>query len=542
MQFLQDAYLKNLAGKTLTDPSLHMRFLLEDKIRCQQLFHQGGGMFLDLSRQHLCSDVLNILMKEADQAGVQEKFAAMMAGKKVNTSEDRAALHTAARNADMPVRVDGQNIARILGDIHGKAFEFSSQVHDKKICGSKGKPFSDVLVLGIGGSRLGTQAVYEALNARHNCFLPLHFLSTVDPHAFIAQTRKLNPASTLVLVVSKSFTTREVVDINLSLVRNWLENAELRPSEHIVHITGKGSPGDNVSESACLRVFHIFDFIGGRYSVTSAVGSLPLSLAFGPDVVKGLLAGCREMDTHAATSPADQNLPLLAALCDIWNGDYLGFPAFAMIPYAAPLQYFPAHMQQLYMESLGKGLSLAGQAIPHDKGAMFCFGDTGTDAQHSFFQMLHQGRPLPLDLIGILQPPPECRASSEGSRAHEELWTHLLAQADAFALGRTGGRPEQLCPGNRPVSIITLKNLMAEDVGHLLAFLEARTVYTGFLKNLNPFDQFGVENGKIMASELRKSLSESIFSSSGTTGLYLKALKKGDLSLPNQNGTQDPPR
>ncbi|TYT75390.1 glucose-6-phosphate isomerase [Desulfobotulus mexicanus] len=541
MQFSHDLSLKELAGKILTEPSLHMRFLLEDKTRCQQLFYQGGGISLDLSRQHLWEDVINLLLKKANQAGVQEKFAAMMAGKRVNKSENRAALHSAARNPDIPLLVNNQNIARILGDIHEKAFEFSNKVHEKKICGSKGEPFSDVLLLGIGGSRLGTQAVYEALSSRHKNLLPLHFLSTVDPNAFIAQTRKLNPDTTLVLVVSKSFTTREVVDINLSQIRNWLENAGLRASEHIVHITGKGSPGDRISESFCLEVFNIFDFIGGRYSVTSAVGSLPLSLAFGPDVVKKLLAGCREMDIHAARSPADQNLPLLAALCDIWNGDYLGFPAFAMIPYSAPLRYFPAHMQQLYMESLGKSLTITGETLPHDKLAMFCFGDTGTDAQHSFFQMLHQGRALAMDLIGVLQPPPECRQSAEGHKAHEELWTHLLAQADAFALGRSEGRPEQLCSGNRPVSIITLKNLMAEDIGRLLAFLEARTVYAGFLKNLNPFDQFGVENGKLMATELRRNFSKSSFSSTGTTGFYLKALKDGYLTFPNQNGTQDPP-
>ncbi|MCW7755123.1 glucose-6-phosphate isomerase [Desulfobotulus sp. H1] len=526
MPIFHDKKLKNLSLK-MKEPAFHLRSLLQDKERCAALFYEGGGLYLDLCRQNMNSEVMVTLTEKARERGVRQSFQDMMAGLKVNASEKRAVLHTAARNPGAPVWVDGNDAAAMLATVLRKIFAFADAAHNGEILGSAGNRFSHVLVVGIGGSRLGTEAVYEALKARHPVWLPLVFLSTIDPNAFYLQTRELNPKTTLVLVVSKSFTTREVA-MNQKMVRNWLKNSGVEPSDHMIHVTAKGSPGD-CKQDICRDVFHMFEFIGGRYSASSAVGTLPLSLAFGKDVVERFLAGCREMDAHAAQAPEEKNLPLLAALCDIWNGEYLGFPAFVMVPYAAPLLFFSFHMQQLYMESLGKGQTLSGQPIPPEKQAMLCFGHIGTDAQHSFFQMLHQGRGAPVEFIGVLNSPLEACAdvSGHGLTPHEELWSNLLAQADAFALGRREGRPEQLCPGNRPSSILTLRDLDANHIGRLLAYLEARTVYVGLLKDINPFDQFGVENGKTLAADLRKHFSGEVPSSGERVETYLNALRQG---------------
>lgn len=522
MTFPLQTTLENLARQQ-ERPSSHLNVLLEDTERSRALFFQGSGLHLDLSRQRLDLEIFETLLNFARINGVREQFQAMVQGHPVNTTEKRAALHTAARGVLSSLYPE---IAEKLMDIHEKIFRFTRSLHNGEIRGSSGLAFTHALVLGIGGSRLGTEALHEALAARHPQRMALRFLSTVDPNAFLHVTGDLDPARTLVIVISKSFTTREV-HVNLSQVRHWLKKAGLHVPSHQIAITAKGSPGDDQAGDY-LAVFHMFDVIGGRYSASSAVGSLPLSLVYGPEVVETFLEGCREMDLHAMEAPEEKNLPLLIALCDIWNGDYLGYPAFTMIPYAHPLRKFPDHMQQLYMESLGKALTATDEPLAHGKQAMLCFGDTGTDAQHSFFQMLHQGRSIPLEFIGVLQPPPGETLRHEALTAHEELWINLLAQANAFAMGRSQGRLEQFCPGNTPSSILTLDDLGARNIGRFFALLEARTVYTGFLKGINPFDQFGVENGKELAKKFRSVLLDKPDSKKTDNGNpYFDALARG---------------
>lgn len=522
------AKLQDLARQA-ERPSAHLRSLVKKNTRCSNLFFHGGGLHLDLSRQRLDLPILHTLVDMAREKDLRQQFQSMMQGEYVNISEKRPALHTLARDCDTTVWVEGKNVGQDLFHVQGRVFSFAEALRVGKIKADDGAAFTHILVLGIGGSRLGTQAIHDALAGRHAPAMDLRFLSTVDPNAFLHETRDLDPRRTLVLVVSKSFTTKEV-HVNLEQVKTWMQAAHVPASRHLVIITAQGSPGDTGAD-ACLDVFHIFDFIGGRYSASSAVGILPLSLVYGPEVVKEFLAGCREMDMHSAKACESVNLPLLAALCDIWNGDYLGYPAFAMIPYAHPLRSFPSHMQQLYMESLGKELTVSGKPLPASSLAMLCFGDTGTDAQHSFFQMLHQGRGIPIDFIGVLNPPPSLGNHETNPDPHQELWANLLAQADAFAMGRSEGRPEQICPGNRPSSILTLTDLYARDIGRLFAFLEARTVYVGLLKEINPFDQFGVENGKKLADTLVKAMhSSQPGADSGTTPQYLRALRCGGFS------------
>jgi glucose-6-phosphate isomerase len=271
----------------------------------------------------------------------------------------------------------------------------------------------------------------------------------------------------------------------------------------MIAVTSKGSPGDRPA-AGVLQAFHMFDFIGGRYSVSSAVGGVPLSLYLGYERFEAFLRGAEAIDRHAAQSPPEANLPLTAALIDIWNNNFLGYPARAIIPYAAPLARLAPHVQQLNMESNGKSVATDGTALPLDTGVVI-FGEPGTNAQHSFFQLAHQGRPFPIDFIGVLRPQYTAyRAHSKGVTNHQELWANLLAQPMALAVGRDHSDPARRFSGNRPSSTLVLEDLSPENVGRLLAFYEARTVFEAFVWDINPFDQFGVELGKSLAQGIRE--------------------------------------
>ncbi len=292
---------------------------------------------------------------------------------------------------------------------------------------------------------------------------------------------------------------------NLAQVQDFLQARSLLPKDHLVTVTSKGSPGDD-SSTERLASFHMFDCIGGRYSVTSAVGGLPLSLAFEYRVFQEFLHGCNAMDEHVLTSPASENIPLTAALISIWNTYFLGYAAQAVIPYATALSRLPTHVQQLYMESLGKMVSEAGEFLPRPGGCVI-FGEPGTNAQHSFFQLAHQGPAFPVEFIAATRPlyrNPSALLDKVSN--HQELWGNLIAQTLALAIGQDHGQPEKFFPGNRPSSVLVINDLSAKSLGILLSFYEARTVLEGFILGLNPFDQFGVELGKTLASEIRQQI------------------------------------
>jgi glucose-6-phosphate isomerase len=276
----------------------------------------------------------------------------------------------------------------------------------------------------------------------------------------------------------------------------------------VVTVTSKGSPGDD-PRSPVLDTFHMFDFIGGRYSASSAVGGVPLGLYLGFERFEALLRGAGQMDRHAAEAPARRNVPLLAALLSVWNNNFLGYPAVAVIPYAAPLSRLAPHVQQLNMESNGKSVTADGKPLSFPAGPVV-FGEPGTNAQHSFFQLAHQGRPFPVEFIGVLRPQYGGYGSlSRGVTNHQELWSNLLAQADALAFGRDNPEdPARAFPGNRPSSTLVLEDLEPASVGRLLAFYEARTVFEAFVWGINPFDQFGVELGKRTAASIREAVAE----------------------------------
>jgi len=489
----------------MQDEGMHLRHLLADPDRLSTFSLSGGGLFLDYSRQRVDKRTMALLYQLGQTAGIQKRFHAMLAGQRVNNTENRAALHTAARNfTSAPVTVDGVDILPALRRVRAEIREFVRRVHEGDLRGATGQRFRHVVVIGIGGSYLGTEFVATALEAYADKGIQLHFLANVDIHNFGRIVNRIDPAATLWIVISKSYTTAETM-ANAAQARSYLESVGLDPSRHMVAVTSQGSPGDR-SDQGLLQAFHMFDFIGGRYSVTSAVGCLPLSLYLGFDRVEDFLKGAEAMDRHAAEAPPEHNLPMTAALIDIWNNNFLGYGARGIIPYATPLAKLAPHVQQLNMESNGKRVSRHGEVLAVPTGTII-FGEPGTNAQHSFFQLAHQGRPFPIDFIGVLRPQYSVfNHFSQGVTNHQELWANLLSQPMALAVGRDHAEPARCFPGNRPSSTLVLDDLSPENIGRLLSFYEARTVLEAFVWDINPFDQFGVELGKSLAKGIRTTI------------------------------------
>jgi glucose-6-phosphate isomerase len=492
-------------ARIIQHDSHHLRHLVADDGRLTDFSRHGGGLFFDYSRQRVDATAMQLLLNLADAAAVTETFRAMATGEKINVTEGRAALHMAARDlSDTPVDVDGRNVKPDLMGVLEQIHAFSEAVHSGQIRGSSGLTFSHVVVVGIGGSYLGTEFVAHALAAYADKDIELEFLANVDIHNFGRIWSRIDPERTLWIVISKSYTTVETM-ANEDLIRREVAARELDPSKHLVTVTSKGSPGDRGSGKR-LAAFHMFDFIGGRYSVTSAVGGVPLSLYLGYDCFERMLKGASEMDAHALTAPAEDNLPLLAALISVWNTSFLGYRQSAIIPYASPLSRLAPHVQQLNMESNGKSVDAAGRWLPEPVGTVI-FGEPGTNAQHSFFQLAHQGGAFPIDFIGVLNP--QYRLDDgcfKGVGHQQELWANMLAQATALAIGKQSDQAARSFTGNRPSSTLVVENLEPENVGRLLAFYEARTIFEGFIWNINPFDQFGVELGKVTAGTLRSEM------------------------------------
>ncbi len=496
--------LHSRAG-VMARPENHLKNLMREKERLDRFSCSGSGIWYDFSRQRVDEETMNLLFRLAEERSLQKQFTAMMNGEKINVTEGRAALHTASRSfSDTSIEVDGNDIMPEIRRVREEMRAFAESLHKGEITGSTGKSFRHLVVIGIGGSYLGPEFVSEALGAYADTGLELHYLANVDINHFGRIASRIDPETTLWIVISKSYTTPETL-ANTVQAYEFMKEKGLDPAKHVVTVTSKGSPGDDPSNPV-VRAFHMFDFIGGRYSVTSAVGGVPLSLYIGYDRFERFLRGAEEMDRHAATSPPEKNLPLIAALLGAWNNNFLEYPAQAIIPYAEPLFKLAPHIQQLYMESNGKRVTASGETFDADTG-MIIFGEPGTNAQHSFFQMAHQGRPFPIDFIGVIRPQyPQYSAKSKGVTNHQELWANLISQPMALALGKEADDPARSFPGNRPSSTLLLEDLSPENVGRLLSFYEARTVYEAFIWGINPFDQFGVELGKTMASTIRKEM------------------------------------
>lgn len=486
-------------------PEKHLKHLLADKDRLAKFSLKAAGIIYDFSRQRLDDKTMDLLFELAEILKLKQQFIAMVSGEKINTTENRAALHTAARNfSDNPVFVDGKDVMPEIRKVRDDIKVFASKVHEGQITGSTGKPFRHVVVIGIGGSYLGTEFVAHALHPFADKEIEIMFLSNVDIHNFGRIVSQIDPETTLWIVISKSYTTAETM-ANANQAYAFLTEKGLDPAKHFASVTSKGSPGDDPGNPV-LSSFHMFDFIGGRYSVTSAVGGVPLSLYVGYERFERFLKGAEDMDLHARNASVEKNIPVVSALVSIWNNNFLGYPAQAIIPYASPLSRLAPHIQQLNMESNGKSVTKDGDPLEEPSGVII-FGEPGTNAQHSFFQLAHQGRPFPIDFIGVIRPFYEqYQNQSKGVSNHQELWSNLVAQPAALALGKEDADPAKSFSGNRPSSTILLNDISPENIGSLLAFYEAKTVFEAFIWGINPFDQFGVELGKTLATDIRKQM------------------------------------
>jgi len=492
-------------AENFSRPEKHLKYLIKENDRLEKFSSKCNGLLYDFSRQRVDEKAMALLFELAEARKLKEQFISMMNGEKINVSENRAALHTASRNfSGNSIFIDEKDVMLEIIKTRENIREFTLKVHNKKIKGSTGRPFKHIVVIGIGGSYLGTEFVSRALEAFADKDIEIHFLSNVDMHNFGNTVSKIEPESTLWIVVSKSYTTAETI-ANANLAVSFMKEKGLDPSKHLVTVTSKGSPGDDPANSI-LASFHMFDFIGGRYSVTSAVGGVPLSLYLGYDKFERFLKGAEEMDIHAKDSPCEKNIPLIAALISIWNNNFLGYQTHAIIPYASPLQKLAPHIQQLSMESNGKSVTQEGHSLDESAGAVV-FGEPGTNAQHSFFQLAHQGRPFPIEFIGVIKPQyNQYNYKSKGVTNHQELWANLISQPAALASGKEDKNKAKYFPGNRPSSTIILNDLSPESVGRLLSFYEAKTVFEAFIWGINPFDQFGVELGKKLASGIRNEI------------------------------------
>jgi glucose-6-phosphate isomerase len=476
------------------------RLFEEDAGRFKAFSARQGDLLLDYSKTSLTHESLTLLLELAARAGVAQKRDAMFAGEKINTTENRAVLHTALRNlSGAPVCVDGVDVMPEIKETLGALYHFSDGVRSGAIAAADGGAFSDVVNIGIGGSDLGPVMVTGALAPYHDG-PRVHFVSNVDGAHLVDTLARLDPARTLFIVASKTFTTIETMT-NAHSARRWLV-AALGEGAVPAHFAAVSTALDKITAFGILpeRVFGFWDWVGGRYSVWSAIG-LSVMLAIGPENFQRFLAGAQEMDEHFRNAPLAENLPVLLGLIGIWHRDVCGYSARAILPYDQRLARFPAYLQQLDMESNGKRVQRDGTPVTHATGPLV-FGEPGTNGQHAFYQLLHQGTSvIPCEFLIAAQ------GHETGMRAHHELLiANCLAQAQALMLGRTleeaKSNPHRVFPGNRPSVTLAYRLLDPATLGRLIALYEHRVFVEAAIWNINAFDQWGVELGKELATAL----------------------------------------
>jgi glucose-6-phosphate isomerase len=505
-------------------PRPHLRELLADEARSKAMFVEHRGITLDYSRQLATPETVALLLKLADETGVRKRIDDMFAGVKINTTEDRAVLHVALRAArDTKILVDGVDQVPEVYKVLDKIKDFSEAVRSGKWVGATGKPLTDVVCIGIGGSFLGPLFVHTALE----CYQPLQaqasgrrlrFLANIDPEDAARALSGLNPETTLAVVVSKTFTTAETM-LNARTVRAWIVShlGEAAVAKHVVAVsTALKLVADFGIDPA--NAFGFWDWVGGRYSCSAAVGILPLALQYGYAATEEFLAGLRDIDNHFRDTPFDQNIPVLMGLLATYNASFLGVHANALLPYSQALSKFAPHIQQVSMESNGKRVTLDGTATEgkYLTGEII-FGEPGTNGQHSFYQLIHQGRVVSCDFIGFAVGQQAVYLPGEEVSNHDELMSNFFAQADALAYGKTAAEldkegvpaaliPHKTFPGDRPSLSLLFPKLGPFEVGQLLAVYEHRIAVQGALWGINSFDQWGVELGKVLAKQVRHGL------------------------------------
>jgi glucose-6-phosphate isomerase len=515
----------------------HLRDLFaNDANRFDQLSRLELNLLFDFSRQRVTAETISLLVKLADARGLRSRIDAMFAGEKINTTENRAVLHTALRNrSSRPVLVDGQDVMPEVRASLEKMRNFVEGVHGGRVHGHTGKSFTDVVNIGIGGSDLGIVMATEALAKFRNRNLKLHCVSNVDGVQLADVLEKADPARTLFVVCSKTFTTLETLT-NAKIARQWIVDrlGEGAPARHFAAVSTNSKAMDSFLIPPQNR-FTMWDWVGGRYSLWSAVG-LSIALALGMDQFELILEGGHEMDEHFRAAPFEKNLPVLMGLIGVWNNNCLGLDSLAVLPYDQRLHRFSAYLQQLEMESNGKRTTLDGQLVEYDTGPVI-WGEPGSNAQHSFFQLLHQGTArVALDFLAPVN------ASSPYQQQQNLALANCFAQAQAFAFGQTAEQvqadlaakgvseseiarlvPHKLHPGNKPSSIILFPRLGPKTLGRLIALYEHKVFTQSIIWGINAFDQWGVELGKKLAESVAPAVENPL---GGNSDLTLDALLK----------------
>ena len=511
----QLAAWKDLAQHRQEVEPLQLRELFaRDPERGERLCAEACGFRLDVSKNRITGETLALLLRLAEEAGLRERIDAMFAGARINTTEDRAVLHVALRAPrDAQIEVDGRNVVPDVHAVLDRMAGFAAEVRSGAWLGHSGRPISNVVNLGIGGSDLGPAMATAALRHYGDRRLAVRFVSNVDPTDFCEAVHDLDPAETLFIVCSKTFTTLETL-ANARAARDWCLSALGDPAAVARHFVAVSTNGEEVRKFGIdtERMFGFWDWVGGRYSLPSAVG-LSLMLAIGPERFAELLAGYRAMDEHFRTAPFERNLPVLLGLIGIWYRNFLGAEGHAVLPYDQYLARFPAYLQQLDMESNGKRVDRAGEPVAWQTGPVV-WGEPGTNGQHAFFQLLHQGTALvPCDFIVFAQP-----LNPVGDQ-HTALLANCLAQTEALAFGKTREEVEaegvsaelvahRTFPGNRPSNTLLGRRLTPESLGSLIALYEHKVFVQGSLWDVNSFDQWGVELGKALAKRIMPELAE----------------------------------
>ena len=464
----------------------------------------GGGLTYYYGAKQVDDEILSGLEALAKEAQLNEKYQELFEGAVINTGEKRLVLHQLTRGQlGKSVEADGTDKRSFYTEQQIKIADFARKVHAGEIVNEKGEKFTTVVQIGIGGSDLGPRAMYLALEnwakASNTFLMEAKFISNVDPDDAAAVLKSTDVSRAIFILVSKSGTTLETLT-NEAFVKDALKNAGLDAGKHMIAVTSETSP--LAKSSDYLAAFFMDDYIGGRYSSTSAVGGAVLSLAFGPEVFSRFLAGAAEEDLLAACPDVRNNPSMLDALIGVYERNILGYPATAVLPYSQALSRFPAHLQQLDMESNGKSVNRFGENVDYPTGPVI-FGEPGTNGQHSFYQLLHQGTDIiPLQFIGFKQNQTGVDVNIQGSTSQQKLGANVAAQILAFACGKADDNRNKNFEGNRPSSIIIGEQLTPESLGALLAHFENKVMFQGFLWNLNSFDQEGVQLGKILAKKV----------------------------------------
>jgi glucose-6-phosphate isomerase len=487
----------------------HLRDLFaNDPDRGTRLIAEAEGIYLDYSKHRITDETLKLLLQLAEESGLKARIDAMFSGDKINITEKRAVLHVALRAPKgEKIVVDGEDVIPAVHEVLDRMAAFSDRIRSGEWKGHTGKPIKNVINIGIGGSDLGPVMAYEALRHYSRRDMTFRFVSNVDGTDFAEATHDLDAEETLFIISSKTFTTLETMT-NAHTARDW-SLKKLGDAKAVAkHFVAVSTNAEEVTKFGIdtANMFGFWDWVGGRYSMDSAIG-LSTMLAVGPDNFKKLLAGFHSIDEHFRTAPFEKNLPVLMGLLSVWYNDFFGAQTVAVLPYDQYLKRFPAYLQQLTMESNGKHVTLSGERVTYDTGPIF-WGEPGTNGQHSFYQLIHQGTKLiPCDFIGF------AKTLNPLGNHHDLLMANVFAQTEALAFGKTAeevkaeGTPDWLVPhrvfeGNRPSNTILVENLTPEALGKLVALYEHSVFTQGAIWQIDSFDQWGVELGKVLAKRI----------------------------------------